>query len=141
MPKFHIEAFSDSSRQKVFGLFAGFENYQKLFSQYFPSVRTLSIRNEVSVVEEHLILGQRELVMMTKHIVEGQNKHDVFVIGGDAKGNHIVELFESTKNGTQITINVDFRLRGNMKIANALGRFDVEKEYKNLVEEFLNCLN
>ena len=92
-------------------------------------------------MEEHLTLGEKELVMMTKHVVEGQNKHDVFVIGGDAKGTHIVEQFESTENGTRIIINVDFHLRGSMKMASALGRFNVEKEYKNLVEEFLNCLN
>ena len=57
--------------------------------QHFPSVRIRSVRGNVAVVEEHMNLGERELLIMAKHVSEEPVLHDVFVIGGDAKGSHI----------------------------------------------------
>ena len=45
-----------------------YENYEKLFPQHFPSVRVRSVRNNTSVVEEHIVLGDQELVIMAKHV-------------------------------------------------------------------------
>ena len=70
-----------------FEIFSNFENYQKLLPQHFPSVRVRSIRNDIAVVEEHMILGDKELVIMAKHVSQKTcYLHEVFVIGGDAKG-------------------------------------------------------
>ena len=42
------------------------------------------MRDDVSIVEEHIMLAGRELVMMTKHVIKPHELHEVFVIGGDA---------------------------------------------------------
>lgn len=137
MPKFSFEKFVNSQRQKIFDIAKDYENYQKLFPQYFPSVRILSTRNEVSVVEEHMILGDKELVMMTKHIIQEPHIHEIFVIGGDAKGTHIVEKFEQMPNGTKLFVEVDFKLKANMKISNLLGKYKIEDNYSKILDEFV----
>ncbi len=137
MPKFYFEKLIDSQREKVFKVFTNFSEYQKLIPQYFPSVRILSSRNEVSVIEEHLMLGDRELVMMTKHVVEEPKRHETFVIGGDAKGTHIVERFEPISSGTKLLVFADFKLKGGMKISSLLGRNKVENDYSKIMDEFV----
>ena len=137
MPKFSFEKLVNSQIQKIFDIVKDYEKYQKLLPQYFPSVRILSTRNDVSVVEEHMILGNKELVMMTKHVIQEPNLHEIFVIGGDAKGTHIVEKFEQIPTGTKMLVEVDFKLKGNMKISNLLGKSKIENNYSKIVDEFV----
>ncbi len=47
------------------------------------------MRGNVSVVEEHLILGGTELLIMARHVSQKPILHSVFVIGGDARGSQI----------------------------------------------------
>jgi coenzyme Q-binding protein COQ10 len=137
LPKFSFEKFVNSQKQKIFDIVKDYENYQKLLPQYFPSIRILSTRNDVSVVEEHMMLGERELVMMTKHVIQEPNLHEIFVIGGDAKGTHIVEKFEQEPNGTKLLVHVDFKLKGSMHLSNLLGKSNIEQNYSKIMDEFV----
>ncbi len=137
MPRFSFEKLVNSPRQKFFDIVKDYEKYQKLLPQYFPSVRILSTRNDVSVVEEHMVLGNKELVMMTKHVIQEPHLHEIFVIGGHAKGTHIVEKFEQIPTGTKMLVEVDFKLKGNMKISNLLGKNKIENNYSKIVDEFV----
>ena len=114
-----------------------FENYQRLIPNYFPSVRVLSTRNNVSVVEEHMILGSKELVMMTKHILQEPTQHEMFVIGGDAKGTHIVETFKQTSDGSKLTIDADFKFKVSLKISSLLSKEKIKNDYTKIVDEFI----
>ena len=78
--------------------------------QHFPSVRVRSVRGNVSVVEEYMNLGDRELLIMAKHVTTEPVLHEVFVIGGDAKGSHIKQQFIKISQGTRIIVDVDFKL-------------------------------
>ena len=137
MPKFNFEKIVNSSNQKIYELFTNYENYQKILPDYFPSVRVLSTRNNVSVVEEHMMLGDKELVMMTKHILEAPLKHEIFVIGGDAKGTHIIETFENISQGTKLKVVADFKIKGKMLVSDLLGKNKIEKEYSEIINAFL----
>ena len=97
MPKFSLEKTVNAKRETVFDILSNFENYQKLLPQHFPSIRVRSTRDNVSVVEEHMNLGENELVIMAKHVTEKPIFHEVFVIGGDAKGSHFKEEFVEYK--------------------------------------------
>ncbi len=107
MPKFHFEKKVKAERNKVFEIVANFENFQKILPKYFPSIRIKSSRGDTKIVEEHVRLAGFELVMMTKHITKYPELHEVFVIGGDAKGSHIVERYENVQRGTKITVYAD----------------------------------
>lgn len=137
MPKFHFEKLVKSQREKIFEIFTDYTSYQKLIPKHFPSVRVLSTRNEVSVIEEHVVMGERELIMMTKHVVEEPVRHEIFVIGGDAKGTHITEIFKQEYNGTKLEIDVDFKIKGRMKLSALFGKSKIENDYLEIVDKFV----
>lgn len=136
MPKIQLEKTIKADRQHVFDIVANYENFEKILPQYFPSVRIRSVRDNTAVVEEHLVFGGRELVMMTKHITKYPELHEVFVIGGDAKGSHIVEQYEKVPEGTKMTVNADLNLKGILKIAGLFGKKRILAEYDGIVEAF-----
>ena len=137
MPKFSIDKVVNAQRSSVFEIFSNFENYQKLLSQHFPSVRVRSIRNDTAVVEEHLILGDKELVIMAKHVIESPLLHEIFVIGGDAKGSHIKEQFLDHSDGTKILIDVNLKLKGKMKISELFTKNNLEENYRKIINDFV----
>ena len=136
MPKISFEKIVKADRNKVFDIAANYEAFEKILPQYFPSIRVRSKRDNVSVVEEHIRVAGRELVMMTKHVTKYPELHEVFVIGGDAKGSHIVERYETVPEGTKITVDADIKLKGVMKIAGLLGKKKILNGFSTIMDEF-----
>ena len=137
MPTFSFEKIINAKRDYVFEIFSNFENYQKLFPQHYPSIRIRSVRNDVSVVEEHVILGEKELLIMAKHVSKSPVLHEVFVIGGDGKGSHIKEQFIVVPDGTKIIVDVNLKLKGKMKFLGLFGKNKFEQEYERILNDFL----
>ncbi|MCV0429981.1 polyketide cyclase [Nitrosopumilus sp.] len=134
MPKFSVEKIVYAKRDVVFEIFSNFENYQKLVPKYYPSVRVRSVRGDVSVVEEHFILGDVELLIMAKHVFEKPILHNIFVIGGDAKGSQIKQEFIELENNTKILVDVDLKLKGKLKIKSMFGDNIFKQDYGKLVD-------
>ncbi len=105
--------------------------------QHFPSVRVRSVRGNVSVVEEYMNLGDRELLIMAKHVTTEPVLHEVFVIGGDAKGSHIKQQFIKISQGTRIIVDVDFKLKGKMKMSSIFGKNKIEEDYTKILDDFV----
>jgi coenzyme Q-binding protein COQ10 len=137
LSKFSFEKTVNAKRELVFDVFSNFENYQKLFPQHYPSVRIRSVRNNVSVVEEHLNLGDRELLVMAKHVSKPPVLHEVFVIGGDGKGSHIKEQFIDVLDGTKILIDVNLKLKGKMMILGLFGKNKSRQDYEQILNDFV----
>ena len=137
MPKFSLEKIVDAKRESVFEILSNFENYQKLLPQHFPSVRVRSVRGDVSVVEEHLNLGEKELLIMAKHVTTEPILHEVFVIGGDAKGSHIKQEFIELGKGTKILVDVDLKFKGKLKISSMFGKNTLEQDYAKILDDFI----
>lgn len=138
MPKINFEKIIKAERNKVFNIAANFEQFQKTLPKYFPSIRVRSVRGNVSVVEEHVRVAGRELIMMTKHVTKYPEIHEVFVIGGDAKGSHIVERYESIIGGTRITVEANLNLKGPLKILAFFGKSKIKKGFTKIMDEFAN---
>ena len=136
MPKFHFEKLVKAERNKVFEIVTNVEDFQKTLPKYFPSIRIKSKRNDTTVVEEHVRLAGFELVMMTKHITHYPELHEVFVIGGDAKGSHIVERYENVPRGTKITVYADLKFRGKLRIVSYLAKGRLKKGFVKIMDEF-----
>ena len=136
LPKINFEKIVKAERNKVFDIVANYEQFQKILPKYFPSIRVLSVRDNTSVVEEHIRVAGRELVMMTKHVIQYPELHEVFVIGGDAKGSHIIERYESIKDGTKITVEANLNLSGPLKILAFFGRFKIKNGFTKIMDEF-----
>ncbi len=137
MSKFSLEKTVNAKRETVFERLSNYENYQKLMPQHFPSVRVRSVRGNISVVEEHMNLGDKELVIMAKHVTEKPVLHEVFVIGGDAKGSHIKQQFIEISDGTKIMVDVDFKLKGKMKMSSIFGKNTIEEDYAKILHDFI----
>jgi coenzyme Q-binding protein COQ10 len=129
LSKIKIEKIIKADINKVYDVIANYENLAKLLPKYFPSIRIRSERDNVSVIEEHMKLGKKEYVMMTKHVKSPPNLHEIFVIGGDCKGSHIVEKYDSVPEGTKLTVEADLRL-GLFRKPN------VSDGLQNIIEEF-----
>ncbi len=136
MPKIIFEKIIKADRKKIFELTTNYENFQKILPQYYPSIRIISVRGNVSVVEEHLRIAGQELVMMAKHVIDEPILHEIFIIGGDAKGTHIIKRYESIPHGTKLTLEIDWKLKGMMKISNFFGKNKVLNDYSKIIDEF-----
>jgi len=95
-----------------------------------------SVRGNVSVVEEHMNLGDRELLIMAKHVTEEPVLHEIFIIGGDAKGSHIKQQFIEVSEGTKIIVDVDLKLKGKMKMSSMFGKNKFEEDYAKILDDF-----
>ena len=137
MPKFSLEKIVNAKRETVYEILSNYENYQKLIPQHFPSVRVRSVRGNVSIVEEHMNLGDKELLIMAKHVTEKPTLHEIFVIGGDSKGSYIKQQFIEISEGTKIIVDVDLKLNGKMKISNMFGKNKFEENYAKILDDFV----
>ena len=136
MPKIHFEKIVKAERKKVFDIAANYKEFQKTLPEFFTSIRVRSTRDNVSIVEEHVRISGKELVMMTKHVIQYPETHEVFVIGGDAKGSHIVEKYESVDEGTKITVDADIKLKGVLKIVGFFRKGKITKGFSKIMDEF-----
>jgi coenzyme Q-binding protein COQ10 len=137
LPKFSLEKTIDANRDDVFQIFSNYENYEKLIPQNFPSIRIRSVRGDVAVVEERMMLGDTELLIMAKHVSKKPVLHEVFVIGGDAKGSQIRQEFIQLENGTKILVDVDLKFKGRMKISNMFRKNDFKRDYSKILDDFV----
>ncbi|NDB32065.1 MAG: polyketide cyclase [Nitrososphaeria archaeon] len=140
MPRIVITKLLSAERQHVFDVIANYENLQQIMPKYYPSVRVRSVRDNVAIVEEHLNIGGKELVMTTKHISKYPESHDVFVLGGDAKGSHISEVYEKTDQGTKLTITADIKLGTIAKLSGVIGKSRLESDYNTMIDDFCKIL-
>ena len=133
MAKIKIEKIIRADRNKVYDIITNYENFEKIFPKHFPSILIRSERDNVSVIEEHIILEKKEFVMMTKHVKNPPDLHEIFVIGGDGKGSHITERYESVPDGTKLTVEADLKFGGFSKYfqKNNLG-----DGLKDIIDEF-----
>ena len=90
MPRFSLTTVANAGLEFTYEAVCSPGSYQNLIPHHYPSVRVMSVRGDTSVAEEHVVLGGRELVIMAKHVATPPYRHETFVIGGDAKGSHIV---------------------------------------------------
>ena len=132
---FSLEKIIHAKRKDVFKIFSNYEDYEKLIPQYFPSIRIRSVRGNTAVVEEHLKLGDLELVLMSKHVATPFVLHEVYVIGGKSKGSYIKQEFVEIPEGTKILIDVDLKLTGLMKIPKVLDKSKLIENYSDLLND------
>jgi len=137
LTKFTVDKTVHTKRKIIFDILSNFENFQKILPQHFPSIRVRSTRGNISVVEEHMMLGNKELVIMAKHVIQEPSLHEIFVIGGDAKGSHIYQQFIEHSEGTKVVVDVDLRLSGKMKLSGLFGNGSLEENYSKILDDFI----
>jgi coenzyme Q-binding protein COQ10 len=119
----------------VFDIVANFENLQNVLPRYFPSIRIRSVRENTAILEEHIRLGNKEFIMMAKHVTKYPELHEIFVIGGDAKGTHIIEKYEKAGEATKLIVDADIKLGGFLKILSLFSKKKIKTEFIQIFDE------
>ncbi len=81
-------------------------------------------------------LGGQEFLIMAKHVTNDPVLHEIFVIGGDAKGSYIKQQFIKVAAGTKILVDVDLKLSGRLKISGLFGKNRFEEDYLEILDDF-----
>ena len=135
MTKIIFEKIIKSDIEKVFEMISNFENFKELFPKYYPSIITKSVRDESSLVAEHLKLDDKEFVIMAKHFNDPPHRHEMRVVGGDIKGSYIVEELTSNQSETKIVVNAEINAKKRFGIAlkNTNYKKALEEMYDDIV--------
>jgi len=136
LPKINFEKIVHADRNKVFDLVTDYARLEKILPEHFLSINIKSVRDNVTVIEERVKFSGKVLIMMTKHVTKYPELHEVFVLGGDTKGSHTVERYESVPEGTKIIVDADIQLKGLLKIAGFFGKGRIHDGLSSIMDKF-----
>ena len=89
MPKVKVEKIIKAEKSKVFSTITDFENLPSKLPEFFKSVKVLSKEGNTIVIEESAKMAGRNITQTTEHILTAPERHEVFILGGDAKDSRI----------------------------------------------------
>ena len=113
MLKISFEREINADIEKAFDIITNFENFEKLFPEFYPSILIKSVRDESSLVAEHLKLYDTEFIIMSKHIFSRPNTHVMRVVGGHIKGSSINESFSADDGKTILKVNAELDVKSS----------------------------
>ena len=129
---------SNLDRDLIFKISTDVENFHKIMPKYFKSLKIISDSlNEKIVLESIDFLG-RKIKIKTKHVIVKPNVHKVFILTGPVRGTSFIETYDSTLSGTSISILVDLKLHGILKLIPFL-KILVLKKMNSVMSEFIIC--
>ncbi len=140
MPKVKVEKIIKAKKDKVFSTMTDFENLPSILPQIFKSVKIISREGNSIVTEEFVKMAGRDITQKVKHVIQPTEKHEVFILEGDAKGSHIVESYEETSEGTKIIVEGDFKLVGALNLLGFLAKGKIEQSINEVMDEFAKIL-
>jgi len=113
MLKISFEREIDADIVKAFDIISNFENFQKLFPDFYPSILIKSVRDDSSLVAEHLTLHDTEFIIMAKHFTSKPHSHEMRIVGGDLKGSSINEIFSFDNEKTSLKVNAELDVKSS----------------------------
>ena len=138
MSGFNLVKKSNLERDIIFKISTDVENFHKIMPKYFKSLKIISSSiNEKIVLESINFLGMK-IKIKTKHIILKPNIHKVFILTGPAKNTSFIETYDSSSNGTTITILVDLKLNGFLKLIPFL-KIILLKKMDSVMSKFIVC--
>jgi coenzyme Q-binding protein COQ10 len=140
MLKVKVEKTIKSEKEKVFLTITDFENLPLKLPHIFKSVKITSRKGNSVITEEFVKMAGRDIAQKVKHVIKPTERHEVFILEGDAKGSHIVESYEETSEGTKIIVEGDFKLAGKLNILGFIAKVKIEKSINEVIDEFAKIL-
>ena len=141
MPKVKVEKIIKAEKDKVFSTMTDFENLPSKLPHIFKSIKVISQEGNSLITEEFVKMAGRNITQKVKHIIQPTEKHEVFILEGDAKDSHIVESYEETSGGTKIIVEGDFKLAGKMNLLGFFAKGKIEKSINEVMDEFAKILS
>jgi len=138
LTKIIFEKIVKSEISKAFEIISNFENFEKLLPNFYPSIIIKSIRDESSLVAEHLKLDNKEFVIMAKHFSDPPHKHEMRVVGGDIKGSYIIEKLITIESKVKITVEAE--INTSKRFGNILKNKNYDNALQSLYDEFVSVI-
>ena len=113
MLKISFEREINADIVKAFDIISNFENFKKLFPDFYPSILIKSVRDDSSLVAEHLKLHDTEFIIMAKHFTSKPHSHEMRIVGGDIKGSSINEIFSFDNDITLLEVNAELDVKSS----------------------------
>ena len=132
-----FEKFSTAPKEKLLQVATNFQSYQTVFPKFFPSIRIISVRPNTTLIEEHRIIVGKEFVVMARHAVDNNFSHETFFVGGDAKGTHLIEKYETSPEGTKITVTIDFKPKITMKFSPFFSISKLQNDFETIIDKII----
>lgn len=137
MTVFDLSANSSLSRDVVFKISTDVTNFHNIMPDYFKSLDVLSIdESGIVVLEKINFLGQ-SVKVKTRHIVLPPNIHKVYILTGPLRGTFFIEQYDPTSSGTLISISVNLKINGILKLIPFIDRI-LRKKMSSVMMEFVN---
>ena len=134
MLKISFEREINADIEKSFDIITNFENFQKLFPDFYPSILIKSVRDESSLVAEHLKLHDTEFIIMSKHFTSKHHSHEMRIVGGDIKGSSIGEIFNFDNGKTLLKVTAEL----DVKSSRFSKKNPYEESLKSLYDMMIN---
>ena len=135
MLKMSFERKINADIEKSFDIITNFENFQKLFPEFYPSILIKSVRDESSLVAEHLKLHDSEFIIMSKHFFSRPHTHEMRVVGGDIKGSSINEIFSSDDGKTTLKVIAELDVKSSRFSKSNPYKDSLNKLYDKMISE------
>lgn len=140
MQKIQLVKIISVEREKAFKSGTDFESFAQKLPQYFKLIKIRSVREFTSVVEIHGKIAGREFAVMTKNVMRQPEIHETFVLSGDARGSHFIKKYESVPGGTKITIDIDLKLRGILRLTGVFSANKIKKIINEYFDDFAKAI-
>ncbi len=138
MSSHHLVQKSNLKRDVLFQISTDIENFHKIMPKYFKSLKIISNSSNEIIVLESIDFFGRKIEIKTKHIVVKPNMHKVFILSGPARGTSFIETYNSNSFGTDVSVVVDLKLCGILKLIPFL-KILVLKKMNSVMSEFITC--
>jgi|TARA_B110000438_G_scaffold257717_1_gene265992 hypothetical protein len=138
MSNFNLVQKSDLERDIIFKISTDVENFHKIMPKYFESLKIITNSTNEKIVLESINFLGRKIKIKTKHIILKPNVHKVFILTGPAKGTSFIETYTSSSTGTNISILVNLKLNGILKLIPFL-KILLLKRMNSVMSEFIIC--
>ena len=140
MQKIQFVKIVNVERGKAFKAGTDFESFPSKLPQYFKLIRIHSIREFTSVVGIHGKILGKEFAVMTKNVIDPPEIHETFVLSGDARGSHITKRYEGVPDGTRITIDIDLKLRGLLRLTSIFSTNKIKEIINKYFDDFVKAI-
>lgn len=138
MSNFDLSGNSPLDREIVFNLSTDVKNFHRIMPDYFKSLDILSEDESGIVVSEKINFLGQSVKVKTKHVVLPPNIHKVFILTGPLKGTSFIEQYEPSSSGTLISISVNLKINGILKLIPFIKKI-IGKKMNSVMLEFINC--
>jgi hypothetical protein len=138
MSSHHLVQKSNLKRDVLFQISTDIENFHKIMPKYFKSLKIISNSSNEIIVLESIDFFGRKIEIKTKHIVVKPNMHKVFILSGPARGTSFIETYNSNSFGTDVSVVVDLKLCGILKLIPFL-KILLLKKMNSVMSEFITC--